>query len=1170
MSTAAQLSLDEGDLTINTGGDYYITQSSGSKLNNINITGSADVYLFLENIDTYGNINAPNFTGDLYIILRGANSFTPSSAIPINAPNAAVYIFGDPETEGTNTLTAATTSGATGIEATYLEVDTVDALTIESGDTDAQSYGINANDGVTIINVGSLSVTSGSTSVSGGDVTIWGGYAAEKSYGIYSSGDVLLSALTGNVDVSSLSVTDNGIAGVDDTPESNESKGIVADDVTFEDCPEVEIYSSFSSGYSHGIEASGTTTVDNSFVGVTGSSGTVSTIGLKSGTLTLVGEPELMSGSMAAGGKAFEITTFDNQMTSNYDYEYVFTDDMADLTYIQGLETPIVQNDFTTNDDKLIFMLMSNESGSGDAVETETTSDGFVYTIFPSGSTAAIVGYTGNATAITIPTYIAGDDITLLVTAIGDNAFNAQYNGVPNPTYQALTSITVPDSVVTIGQSAFRYCTNLELLSLGGGVASIGENIVYADEFLTVNYIKNTAADNYAFTWFQANTVTKTPVGVKVDFEENGGSFISTPSPIYRIGASLPTNITKDGVTFGGWYTEDDGAGDKIESVTSDNIGSIGTTLYAKWEAAPDTYTVTLTVTKDGYAFASHGKVYYLKQDGVEKYTSTGTDGTVTFENVINGVYNINEYNMTTGKSVAVSSGNATQTLEYFTVTFDSNEGSTIDPQIVLKGKNLDVSNPTKAGYTFRGWSTDNTNWVQYNVGTGVQSTLPLYAFWRSNNATISAASLASEDVEGTFTGGSTIENSQELTVTIDDSAKTNAVLTFAKGNATSTVKYVKSSYEPSGDGLYNTTYGGSDTITVANGDVIWILVTAEDTITKKYYKITVTVPTPVTFNSATANGTNGTADTTELTLNFSADITGLTASDIDVTGATKGSLTSSGSGVYTLGISSITRTDLDEFEQGDTVSVSVSKTGYAVSGNPQTATVNKDTRTPITGTATITLDPELGTLTASISGTTNATSPAFSWSGTDVTDSSTAVLAADDDYLGQTVTVTISDSACSGTLTETITVYKVTVTESGNTGTDDATITNAYGEVGDGEVVGGVTLPLSSSTGQILTGLAFETKRTAQTEAYVAENFDAEVLGSFETAQKGGWGDEPATLSVGLDKLGFEAEDGTKLQALIYDPKAKKWYTAEAEIIDGNVVIITKRSGVVTIVAAE
>jgi uncharacterized protein YjdB len=133
-----------------------------------------------------------------------------------------------------------------------------------------------------------------------------------------------------------------------------------------------------------------------------------------------------------------------------------------------------------------------------------------------------------------------------------------------------------------------------------------------------------------------------------------------------------------------------------------------------------------------------------------------------------------------------------------------------------------------------------------------------------------------------------------------------------------------------------------------------------------------------------------------------------------------------------------------------------------------------------------------------------------------------------------------------------------------------DMEITLELTAIVDGEVVGGVTVPLSSSTGQILTGLAFETKRTAQAEEYVAEEFGAEVLGAFETAQKGGWGDEPATLTVGLDKLGFNAEDGTKLQALIFDTKSKKWYTAEAEIIDGNVVIITKRSGLITIVAAE
>jgi hypothetical protein len=136
----------------------------------------------------------------------------------------------------------------------------------------------------------------------------------------------------------------------------------------------------------------------------------------------------------------------------------------------------------------------------------------------------------------------------------------------------------------------------------------------------------------------------------------------------------------------------------------------------------------------------------------------------------------------------------------------------------------------------------------------------------------------------------------------------------------------------------------------------------------------------------------------------------------------------------------------------------------------------------------------------------------------------------------------------------------------------DGLEITLELTAIVDGEVVGGVTLPLTSETGQILTGLHFDTKRTEQIENYVTNKWDTDVLGSFETAQKGGWGNGEtgtvsATLRVELEKLGFSADDGTKLYALIYDTKAKKWYQAAATIEDGNVVIKTKRTGIVTIV---
>jgi hypothetical protein len=103
--------------------------------------------------------------------------------------------------------------------------------------------------------------------------------------------------------------------------------------------------------------------------------------------------------------------------------------------------------------------------------------------------------------------------------------------------------------------------------------------------------------------------------------------------------------------------------------------------------------------------------------------------------------------------------------------------------------------------------------------------------------------------------------------------------------------------------------------------------------------------------------------------------------------------------------------------------------------------------------------------------------------------------------------------------------------------------ITLVFKIIVDGEVVGSATLPLTSSTGQILTGVLFDTIRTGQIEDQVADKWDAESLGSFETKQKGGWGDEPATITIELDILDITADDGAELYALIYDSKNKKCY---------------------------
>ena len=124
-----------------------------------------------------------------------------------------------------------------------------------------------------------------------------------------------------------------------------------------------------------------------------------------------------------------------------------------------------------------------------------------------------------------------------------------------------------------------------------------------------------------------------------------------------------------------------------------------------------------------------------------------------------------------------------------------------------------------------------------------VFSLLPISALAAEDDATLTSGTLADVTISGDFSGGVAIASSAELTVTIPDGSKTNAPLVLTTGDAGAAINYVKSGTEPSDDAAYTETYtAGSTTVTVADSDVIWLLVTAADSTTKLYYKLTVTV----------------------------------------------------------------------------------------------------------------------------------------------------------------------------------------------------------------------------------------------------------------------------------------------------------------------------------------
>ena len=79
------------------------------------------------------------------------------------------------------------------------------------------------------------------------------------------------------------------------------------------------------------------------------------------------------------------------------------------------------------------------------------------------------------------------------------------------------------------------------------------------------------------------------------------------------------------------------------------------------------------------------------------------------------------------------------------TVTFDSNEGTPIDSQLVTVGdKVVKPTDPTKEGYIFSGWFTNEDCTNAYDFDADVDGTQPeftLYAGWKAAPATVEPGS---------------------------------------------------------------------------------------------------------------------------------------------------------------------------------------------------------------------------------------------------------------------------------------------------------------------------------------------------------------------------------------------------------------------------------------------
>lgn len=115
---------------------------------------------------------------------------------------------------------------------------------------------------------------------------------------------------------------------------------------------------------------------------------------------------------------------------------------------------------------------------------------------------------------------------------------------------------------------------------------------------------------------------------------------------------------------------------------------------------------------------------------GDATYSVTNTDRTVVY---FTDAQAANDY--------AKESGAQAPEVLKVTVTFDSNQGTAVDSQLVaVGGKVAKPADPTKEGYTFSGWFTDKDCTNAYDFDAAVDGTQPeftLYAGWKAAPATV-------------------------------------------------------------------------------------------------------------------------------------------------------------------------------------------------------------------------------------------------------------------------------------------------------------------------------------------------------------------------------------------------------------------------------------------------
>ena len=199
-----------------------------------------------------------------------------------------------------------------------------------------------------------------------------------------------------------------------------------------------------------------------------------------------------------------------------------------------------------------------------------------------------------------------------------------------------------------------------------------------------------------------------------VTFDSDGGSEIEPVTVKDGEKVTKPeADPTKDGYTFKGWFNGDTEY--DFETAVTANI-----TLKAKWEVVVVNYKVTFD--SDGGSEVAAVEV----KDG-EKVTKPAADPTKTGYTFKGWFIGDKDYDFEKAVTANITLKAKWEVVTY-TVKFDSDGGSVVESAKVNHGEKVKKpADPTKTGYTFKGWLNGET---VYDFEKAVTADITLKAKW--------------------------------------------------------------------------------------------------------------------------------------------------------------------------------------------------------------------------------------------------------------------------------------------------------------------------------------------------------------------------------------------------------------------------------------------------------